>query len=620
MADFAGFQERKQALLDSLDRLIGLVGQDAWLPDPKAELQILSRFKAELGGALLFKMLCVGDFSTGKSTFINRFLLEDDLLPAYPTPTTTLPTRIRYAEQLKARFYGKDDNTEEVAEDVRERLRECVSSAGMNKDRVHIVDLEVPAARLAAGVEVIDAPGLNDPDLVRMQITLNYLNEADAILFFLNAQQPYTAYQQQFFEGELLTRSTIERLFVIANYWDQIDEPERDEVLEYIDQRLVESIGRGASVGNTRGNLTIVPVSAKTGENADIVQARIWDAIGAKKFSEVLSLRLKRFNDHLDRYCRILDAKLTLIKQERDQRARRRAFVEQELDSYRAQSEQFRRDLSRALKTEFTDYSGQLGDLFDRLSQDVAQVIGDIGAERLDVKRINARLAARVSTLQDRATRTLSEIDDTFLERIKDAVETHKGIIDAPPASALTLDDYFMQWPGIADGWEKTAGAVSGGVGVAGLLVGAGSIMPTLAAPAAPATLWTFLFGTGSAAATASPLIAFGIPGLIIGALAMLGYGWFKRLGQEQIKKKLDDLSEDLQRRIEEQKWTLIDMIGDQRDRQIEQICADVDHEITRTYRTRLCELDEIDQITDNGNALQALRDAIDALRLEVNP
>jgi GTPase SAR1 family protein len=620
MTEFAVFQERKQALLASLDRLMALVGQDAGLPEPTTELQILSRFKVALGGELLFKVLCVGDFSTGKSTFINRFLLEDDLLPAYPTPTTTLPTRIRYAKQLKARFYRQDDGTEELTDDVRERLRECVSSAGTNKDRVRMVDLEVPAARLAAGVEVIDAPGLNDPDLERMQITLNYLNEADAILFFLNAQQPYTAYQQQFFEGELLTRSTIERLFVIANYWDQIDEPERDEVLEYMQQRLATSLGRGVSVSNTCGELTIVPVSAKTGENADIVQERIWDAIGAKKFSEVLSVRLKRFNDYLDRYCRILDAKLTLIKQDRDQRARRRALLRQELDSYRAQSEQFRRDLSRALKPEFTDYSRQLGDLFDRLAQEVTQVIDDIAAERLDVKRINARLAARVSTLQDRATRRLRGIDDAFLERVKDVVETHKGIIDAPPASALTLDDYFMQWPGIADGWENTAGTVSGGVGVAGLLVGAGSMMPTLAAPAAPATLWTFLLGTGTAANAASPLVVFGVPGLIIGALAMLGYGWFKRLAQEQIKQKLKDLSEDLQRRIEKQKWTLIDRIEGQRDRQIEQICADVDHEITRAYRARLGELDQIDQMTDNGDALQALRDAIDALRLEVNP
>ncbi len=126
MADFAAFQQRKQELLDALDRLIELVGQESVVWDPEAEVRTLTRFKDELSGDLLFKVLCVGDFSTGKSTFINRFLLEQDLLPAYPIPTTTLPTRIRYGAQLKALLYSAEGEPQEVTEGVRERLIECV--------------------------------------------------------------------------------------------------------------------------------------------------------------------------------------------------------------------------------------------------------------------------------------------------------------------------------------------------------------------------------------------------------------------------------------------------------------------------------------------------------------
>lgn len=92
MSDFEVFQQRKGELLDALGRLIKLVGQGSVVPNPQAELRKLYQFRSDLSGDLLFKVLCVGDFSTGKSTFINRFLLEQDLLPAYPTPTTTIPT------------------------------------------------------------------------------------------------------------------------------------------------------------------------------------------------------------------------------------------------------------------------------------------------------------------------------------------------------------------------------------------------------------------------------------------------------------------------------------------------------------------------------------------------
>lgn len=619
MTDFAAFQDRKQELLDATDRLIPLTRQDGFLPDPKADRQTLSRFKAQLGGDLLFKVLCVGDFSTGKSTFINRFLLDDELLPAYPTPTTTLPTRIRYGEQLKARLVRQDGNVEDVTTDVHERLRECVSTAGTNKDQVRMVDLEVPARSLAAGVEVVDAPGLNDPDLERMQRTLDYLNEADAILFFLNAQQPYTAYQQEFFESELLTQHTSERLFVIANYWDQISAPEREEVLQYIQQRLAESLNRGAISGRAPGGVTIVPVSAKTGENAEAVQELIWDAIGAKKFEDVLSLRLKRFNGYVDKYCQVLDGKLALIREDRKARSRRYGELKQETENYREQSEQFRRELKRALKPEFTDYSNQLRDSFDRLAQDIDQLISEIAAERPDTKHINARLAVRVSTLRDRATRKLHDIDDAFLERIKTLVETHKGVIDAPPTNAFTLAEYFLQWPGIADGWESTGVSVSGGVGIAGLLVGATGIVPTLAAPAASTTLWS-LFGAGGAATAASPLVVFGLPGLAIGVLAFAGSRYLVARAQDQNNEELKDLSGNLQREIEEQKWAVIDGIKARQSAQIEQICNDVDHEIIRTYRHKLAELDQIDQVTDNGDVLQTLRKDIAALRLEVNP
>lgn len=623
MSDFEVFQQRKGELLDALGRLIKLVGQGSVVPNPQTELRKLYQFRSDLSGDLLFKVLCVGDFSTGKSTFINRFLLEQDLLPAYPTPTTTIPIRIRHGERLRALLYCDKGEPEEVTEGIREGLKDWVSTDGGNAKGIRGVVLEVPAPRLAAGVEVVDAPGLNDPNLERMRLTLDDLNQADAILFFLNAMQPFTAYQTRFFEDDLLSRQAIDGLFVILNYWDQIDGPERDEVLAYIKRGLDESLRRGAGAGGPPVPLTILPVSARTGENADLVQRCLWDVIGAKKFSDVLSLRLKRFNDEVTGYCRGLNERLALITRDRKERERRRVRVMQEAEDYRKQSEQLRGDLKSALKSEFQAYRDQLSDLFDQLRQEVDQLIREIASERQDVTRVNTRLAGRMSRLQEKTRRRLREIDDAFLERIKALVETQKGIIDAPPTDAVTLDEYFLRWPGIAGDWEQYGGPVSGGIGIAGLLLGAGTYLPTLAAPAAAPTvsgsLSALMFGGGTVAA-ASPWIVFGIPGLVLGVLALAGSRYFVNLAWEQLQRKLKDLSEDLQGSIEKEKWQLIDGIRDHQDDRIENICDGVDHDIKRVYRDKLAELDQIDGIQDGGEALRALRDEIAALSLQVNP
>jgi hypothetical protein len=179
MIDFANFVQRKQTLQARYDRLIELIEQGEVVPEPAADLALLRKTRDELAGGLLFRVLCVGDFSTGKSSFINRFLLERELLPAWSTPTTALPTQIRFGEQVRAiRFRpstreGIDLEEEVITDEVAERLRDWVSAA--NKDHaeegVFQVIVETPASRLAAGVEVVDAPGLNDPNPERMKLT-----------------------------------------------------------------------------------------------------------------------------------------------------------------------------------------------------------------------------------------------------------------------------------------------------------------------------------------------------------------------------------------------------------------------------------------------------------------
>lgn len=619
MNDLADFQDRKQALLGALENLSQLLEGQSTLINSEAERRRLARFRSELDGDLRFKVLCVGEFSTGKSTFINRFLLEDELLPAFPTPTTAVLTRVRHGDTVRAQLVGREGTVEEVNSDVAKRLRDSVSTAGEHRDQVQTVELESPAPRLATGIEVVDAPGLNDPDLERMQITLSYLAEADAILLFLNGSKPFAASEQQLFVDEVLDGAWRGRLFVIVNYWDLVPDEERQEVLDYTRQQLDACFQRSRADQASYGDLPIVPVSAKTGENTELVQEQIWDAIGVRKFTDVLSSRLQRFNAYLDRYCHALDQQFDLISQDRTQRARRRAQVARDRDSYRLQREDFLNGLRRALTPEFVAYRNKLEDRFDALSRDVDQLILGFAAKPPDAKSLNARLSAGMKRLNHATRGELRALDDGFLERIKTLVDEHKGSIDAPPSHAVSLDDYFLQWPAIANGWQAAGMNLSSGLGVAGILVGLGGIQSAVLTPVASPTLWTLIFGT-RAAAVASPALAFGLPGLMLTAVSAASFFYLRWQKQEKIKQQLEDLSAALAAQLAEQKWALIDGLRAQQAPSIAVICEQIDHEIKQAYEEKVTELDALDAVTDQGEAIRHLRDSIDSLRLEVNP
>jgi GTPase Era involved in 16S rRNA processing len=622
MSDFARFQDRKRQLTDAVDRLLGLLPQ-ASIPTP--EIRQIERFKQELGGELIFKLLCVGDFSTGKSTFVNRFLLGQDLLPTDALPTTAVPTRIRYGEQLQAIFYREDGSVVSITEGVAKALEDAASADGTNSEGVVSVIVETPSPNLAAGVEVVDAPGLNDPNAVRMQQTLDYLDRADAILFFLKATQPFTSYQRRFFEGDILSREALTRVFIILNWWDLVPADQRNEVLTYVHTGLDNCLDRPGT-SRPQGNLDILPVSSKTGENGDAVQRHIWDTIGDKKFTDVLSIRLQRFNSLVERHSRTLDGQLNLLDQDRRERKRRRDLLEQVIDDYRHSSEQWRHGLARQLQPEFRDYRNRLGDVFDQMAVDGAHRVADIAANFTNPRDINARLATEMALVQKRATAKLRDLDEDFLRRVRDIIERERGQIDAASTSGLTLEEFFLRWPEVAEYWEMFGGQLAGGIGLGGVLVGAAAYIQTLtAAPVvAPGALASLagLFGMGApAAAAAAPAwIAFGVPGIVVGVLGLITYWVSREVAAGKLKQQLKRLSDDMATSIEQKKWDLLAGVAAQEANRIATICNNVDCEITQTFKEKLAELDQIDGITDNGEALRRLRDDIASLALPVNP
>lgn len=78
----------------------------------------------------------IGQMKCGKSTFLNAFVFEDDVLPAATTPMTAALSVITFGEQKKivAEFYSKDEWEEQKIQAA--RSLEDVSGNSLEESKI----------------------------------------------------------------------------------------------------------------------------------------------------------------------------------------------------------------------------------------------------------------------------------------------------------------------------------------------------------------------------------------------------------------------------------------------------------------------------------------------------
>lgn len=228
-------QEKKKTLLT----LANKASEYGWIPKSKSEgknVISLEEIKEKLEKDTL-TIGVIGQMKCGKSTFLNSFIFEDDVLPAATTPMTAALSVITYGEtkRIVAEFYTVDewaeqkqqaarslddavDNLDEskikaakelvnksaklgsslnsllgkTQEDTFENLIEYVGADGKYISITKSVTIYYPKDYLK-GVEIVDTPGFNDPIVSREERTKEFLKKADVVLMMLYAGRPFDA-------------------------------------------------------------------------------------------------------------------------------------------------------------------------------------------------------------------------------------------------------------------------------------------------------------------------------------------------------------------------------------------------------------------------------------------
>ena len=212
-----------------------------------------------------FKVLVVGTFKNGKSTFINSFLGKE-VLPAFARPCTAVINEIIYGEEPGALLHFRSEIPEELPTSLPEPAQRHLDKYGrgeippmeIREDEIeqYVVIpkdkdaketmfespyqklvLSWPLELLKNGVEIVDSPGLNEHKN-RTDVTYGYLHKADAILMVLAADKLCAQDEMEFIEDNLKKRN-FSNVYFIVNRFDQMrTETDREDIRELAQAKL----------------------------------------------------------------------------------------------------------------------------------------------------------------------------------------------------------------------------------------------------------------------------------------------------------------------------------------------------------------------------------------------
>ena len=194
------------ASIDAVDALLRDPGLDAW-PAREDDLALLAATRERLERR--FTLAVVGEFSSGKSYLLNALLGKvrydaqskiAGLLATDINPSTATITELEYGTPETALARYPSGRTERVPLDNLSRFvavghegAGALHDATLDEDAApSFVVVSVDSPFLKSGFTIADTPGLASLNPAHRRATLAYLPRADAVLYLIDTQQPFT--------------------------------------------------------------------------------------------------------------------------------------------------------------------------------------------------------------------------------------------------------------------------------------------------------------------------------------------------------------------------------------------------------------------------------------------
>ena len=247
-SSLAGWSRSRGQALQVLDRLAEMA---EWRGD-SAGAERLRAARERLGSGRL-NLAVLGEFKRGKSTLINR-LLGAPVLPVGVVPMTSLPILVEHGDRPEV---AVELVTGEQLRLGPEALREYATESGnpVNRRQVTRVVVRHPAPILAAGVVLVDTPGIGSAHDHNTEVAHQALAEADAAVFVLSVDSPASRAELDFLRS---VRERVGRLIFVLNKADLVSTPELEEAAQFV-RRTLSSDAEGPPTD-------LFPLSAREGD------------------------------------------------------------------------------------------------------------------------------------------------------------------------------------------------------------------------------------------------------------------------------------------------------------------------------------------------------------------
>jgi small GTP-binding protein len=353
-----------------------------------------------------FVVAVVGEFKRGKSTFVNA-LLGAEVLPVGAVPVTAVVTTATYGPDPRAEVTFEDGTCQVVGLD---ELAGFVTERENPGNRLNVaqVVVEHPAAPLAAGVRLVDTPGVGSIHHHNTETTKRFLAEVDAAVFVTAADQPVSHAERLFLEE---VRDHAARMFFVLNKIDILQPADAAEVLAFTTKALGDAVGQ---------EVLVYPISALAALHA---KQQVDDAALAAS-------GLARFEDDFGAF--LVTEKAAVLTQSVASAAGR--FVSDEINAVRVEQETLRRPLDDLAKLvagleEVADRAAESRRDLEALlemetRQLVATVEGDLATLRpLETERLLVE-AHRLLEAHPNPRAAATELDNAVKESLRRSINT----------------------------------------------------------------------------------------------------------------------------------------------------------------------------------------------------
>lgn len=479
--------EKKNKIIDCLNTAEQFLIHHEYLHE--AEMIAAQRENIEKGE---FSIAVVGEFSAGKSTFLNA-LMGEKILPSFTKETTATINFLRHKEKAEHGESGivfYNDGRQETLEDVDfATISKYVSTESIDVDvakSVSHLDLFLSSKFLEDNVTLVDTPGLNGIAEGHRELTEEQIEKSSASIFLFDANQPGSRSDFAFLTT---LRKRVKSILFVLNKIDSIKKSEHETVETVIDKlkenyKLVYPeagtipeiwpiaaypalVARGSEKMDYRGKDTFTPDEKAEFEKLSGMKEfedRLWRFLtqGEKAKSELLAPitqlieQLKEIknlrNIELDALSGAVDS--NDIEMQQLELNRHLADLEEQLN---AKTKNIKQDLRNAQREFFDAVIGECERSKKRFGDAVDNFVDleDIDSKKIE-KRINTELLKIGETAYQDYCDTVQAIQAMYSNKITDELnETLSQELNVKLDNKLDLPEYSIGLENFEKGMDE---------------------------------------------------------------------------------------------------------------------------------------------------------------------